>query len=374
MFDIEPDNTPGATLRRILVVLLAAIVMAFGIAARADSVKLYDQIGVDGPDITLAQVAQLQGPDALVHAGLVLNTFTDNRTEFTLTLDAVENALDKAGVNWARVSLRGFDACRVTRIIPPPVVTPNQGQQVAANIETPIGLDTKLTLRGLIEEHIIERVDEATGDIRIDFSERDAKKLDVAILGRSIEIEPSYKNTLGKVPVVVRLYDAKRVAETIHVSAHVKHVLLAVVADGPISRGEVFTRSHLKVQECINDSDDIQPVTDPGVIIGQESAVALNPGEMISVRKVKSPILVKRGQVVNVRCFVGSLVVRTGGVATENGSLDDLIRFRNDSTGEEFVAVVTGRNQAVIPSSVSTTTQAATSTAMADTLHAEASP
>jgi flagella basal body P-ring formation protein FlgA len=371
MLDIEPDNSTRATLRRMLVLLLAAVVMAFGIAARADSVRLYDQVGVQGPTVILSQVAQLQGPSAQQHSDVVIATLDQERTEFTVTLDDVEKALDDAGVNWGRVSLRGFNACRVTRLTQPPIATPDQGQAVAANIETPIGLQTPLTLRGVVDQYINDLAASSLGDIRIDFTKSDARELDIPILGRSIEIVPVSKNTLGKVPLVIRLYDAKRVAETINVSPKVQRVLLAVVADGPIARGEVFTRSRLKVRECIID-DDTTPITDPSSIIGQESSVSLRAGEMISLRKVKSPIMVKRGEMVDVRCFVGGLIVRTVGYATENGSIDDLIRLRSDSTGEDYYAIVTGRHQAAVSSPVTPRDQ--TAAAPADNTDQGATP
>ncbi len=358
MFDIEPDNTPRATLRRILMLLLAAMVMAFGIAARADSIRLYDQVGVESSNVTLAQIAELDGPSARALGNVVLTRLDQGISESTITLDAVEAALNDAGVNWGLVSLRGFNACRVTRIAPPPAPTPDQGQAVAANIETPIGLHTTLTLRGMLEQHIADRASSLLGNLLIEFSDRDASRLDIPILGRSIEIEPTSTNTLGRVQVVIRLYDAQRIAETIRINAKVQRVLLAVVAEGPISRGEVFTRSKLKVQECYLDDNAVEPITDPSSIIGQESAASLRAGQMVSARMVKSPIMVKRGELVDVRCFVGGLVVKTVGRAAENGSLDDLIRIHNDpggygagsrsSGGEDYYAIVTGRHQAVV--------------------------
>ena len=350
MFDIEPENTPGAMLRRMLLLLLAALVMAFGIAARADTVRLYDQIGVESPSVTLAQVAQLEGPSAKALGHVVLATLDDSRSELTVTLDQVQAALDQAGVNWGLVSLRGFNACRVTRLSQPPEPILDRGQAVAANIETPIGLGSALTLRGLLEQRLAEHAGVPRADLRIRFSDHDVKRLDIPILGRTVEIEPGTVKTLGRVPVVLRLYDAKRIAETIRVNAQVQRVLLAVVADGPIARGEVFTRDRLKVQESTVDDDAVVPITDPGTILGQESSKALRTGEMISMRMVKSPVMVKRGELVDVRCFVGGLIVRTVGRAAEKGSVDDLIRIRNESNGEYYLATVTGRQQAVIAS------------------------
>jgi flagella basal body P-ring formation protein FlgA len=371
MFDIEPENSPRATLRRMLLLLLAALVMAFGIAARADSVRLHDQVGVESSTVTLAQVAELKGASAIALGDVVLATLEEGRSECTITLDAIDAALDEAGVNWGLVSLRGFNTCKVTRLGPPPASVLDEGQAFAVNIETPIDLHTTLTLRDMLEQHIADRASSQLSDMKIQFSDRDAKKLDVPILGRMVEIEPISSNALGRVPIAIRLYDTNRVAETINVNAKVQHVILAVVADGPISRGEVFTRSRLKVQECYVDDSALTPITDPSTIIGQESASSLRAGQLISARLVKSPIMVKRGELVDVRCFVGGLVVRTVGRATENGSNDDLIRIHNDTGGEDYYAVITGRRQAVVSAGVA---QADSTTAMAVSQQQGATP
>ncbi len=360
MLDLEPDKTPGATLRRMLMLLLAALVMAFGIAARADSVRLYDQVGVEGSSVTLAQVAYLDGPSAREFGHVVLASLDSGRDEFTVTLDTVEAALDQAGINWGLVSLRGFNTCRVMRLGPPPAAILDRGQAVSANIETPIDLGSTLTLRGMLEQHLADHAGVQLADLRIRFADHDIKKLDIPALGRSVEIEPRAGKTLGRVSVVVRLYDAKRIAETLHINAQVQHKLLAVVADGPIARGEVFTRDRLKVQECVVEDDTLIPVTDPVTILGQESASSLRAGEMVSIQTVKSPVMVKRGELVDVRCFVGGLIVKTVGRAAEKGSIGDLISVRNESNGQDFLAVVSGRQQAVVTTGATRSTDAST--------------
>ncbi len=350
MFETEPKNTPGATLRRMLILLLAAMVMAFGIAARADSVRLYDQVGVESASVTLAQVAELQGPAALALADVVLATLPEGRGEHTITLGEIEKALDEAGMNRGLVSLRGFAACRVTRLAEPPRPWVQRGQAVAANIETPIDFQTTLTLKAVVERQLTDRA--AAGDdsdgVRVSFSLRDLNRLDVPILGRAVEVETITPNLLGRVSMVVRLYAGRTVAESFTVNAQVSRTLLAVVTTGPVARGEVFTRGHLQVRESVIDSDAEAPITDPAVVIGQASVASLRAGEILYPRAIKSPIMVQRGELVDVRCFVGGLIVRTVGHATENGSLDDRIAVRSESTGDTFYAVVTGRHEAVV--------------------------
>ena len=184
------------------------------------------------------------------------------------------------------------------------------------------------------------------------------------ILGRSVEIQPTSMNTLGRVPIIVRLYEGRHISETVHVNATVKRTLLAVVTTGPVARGEAFTRAKLQVRECVIDDSGITPITDPSIILAQESTVSLRAGERVTVQTVRSPIMVKRGERVDVRCIVGRLVIRTVGLATEKGSLNDSILIKNEVTKDTFYAVVTGRREVVV--STDPYTRPDTSTAMAD--------
>lgn len=374
MYEIEPENTPGATLRRMLLLLLAALVVAFGIAARADSVRLYDQVGVNSERVTLAQVAELKGPAAEALAGVVLATLDEGRVEHTITLAEVEKALDAAGMNRGLVSLRGFAACRVTRLAEPPAPMIDRGQDVAANIETTIDFETTLTLRGVVEQQLTDRAGagDSVDEVRVTFSERDIKRLDVPILGRSVEVETVTPNLLGRVSIVVRLYEGHTVAESFTVNAQVNRKMLAVTTAVAVSRGEVFTRSHLQVRECVIENDADTPITDPAVVIGQASVASLRAGEMLTTHAIKSPVMVKRGELVDVRCFVGGLIVRTVGQAVENGSLDDRIAVRSESTGDTFYAVVTGRHEVVV--SMDRGSQPETTTAMAEQTNPEVTP
>jgi len=372
MTNREPDKTPSATLRRILLLLVVAVVLAFGLVARADSVRLYEQAGVEGPRVTLGQVAKLDGAAARAHADLVVLELNDQREGYTLTLDQLEQALGDAGVNWGRVSLRGYDTCKVTRLIEPEPVGPATDQAVAANIQTPIGLNTSLTLRQLVEQQLTERIGNDRGDLRLSFSNRDAEKLNLPVLGRSVEIEPTSDNRLGRIPVVIRLYEGRVIDKTLHVGAKAERVMLAVVAAAPVSRGQRFTRDDLQVRECVIDNDGVEPITDPSLAIGQQAATTLREGEVVTVRAVRPPVLIKRGELVDVRCFVGGLVIRTVGIASADGALDDMIKVRNDSTGDTFYAVVTGRREVVV--SIDDRPVADGTTAMADNPTDEVTP
>ncbi|MEE2681493.1 MAG: flagella basal body P-ring formation protein FlgA [Planctomycetota bacterium] len=89
------------------VLTLAALTCAS--AAIADSIETRRSTRMRHADtrITLADIAELKGSHATKHASLVIDRFRDTSRPMTITVDAVSEALDRAGVNWARVELSG---------------------------------------------------------------------------------------------------------------------------------------------------------------------------------------------------------------------------------------------------------------------------
>ncbi len=350
MKTIEPENTPSATLRRMLFVLVAALVVVFGIAARADSIRVYDQVGVRQAQVTLADVAELEGEAAKALGATVLYTFDAERGEQVITLDRIEEALEKAGANRGLISLRGFSACRVARLSDPPAPMQESGRSVVANIETPIGLGTPLTLQAVVERRLIERAGAMGGEVEVSFSERDRKRMDIPVLGRTVEVEPISPNTLGRVSVVVRLYEGRSVSQTLTVQADVSRRELAVVAVRPISRGELIDREALQVREVSLKDDALRPIADPSIAIGQVCASNLRVGDVVTENAVRPPLMVRRGELVDIRCFIGGLVVRAVGIAKEDGAMGDRIQVRRENSSEVIEATVAGRREVVIAS------------------------
>jgi len=63
---------------------------------------------------------------------------------------------------------------------------------------------------------------------------------------------------------------------------------------------------------------------------------------------VRSPVLVRRGELVKVRCMVGSLMLTTEGRAREDGQKGQLIQVRNEASRENYTVQVTGRREVFV--------------------------
>ena len=79
-------------------------------------------------------------------------------------------------------------------------------------------------------------------------------------------------------------------------------------------------------------------------VIGKETQRAISPGQVLDQNYVRSPILVRRGDVVTVYARAAGIRVRTTGRAISDGSQGDLIAIETLETGsrEKFDARVTG--------------------------------
>ena len=104
----------------LLTLTVTSLICAAPVAA--DSIDIKRSIRMRHADsrIMLSDIAELDGIHATKHAKLVIERFHDKTRPMTITVDQVSDALDRAGVNWARVELSGGTA----------VVRPYSGQGV----------------------------------------------------------------------------------------------------------------------------------------------------------------------------------------------------------------------------------------------------
>lgn len=88
---------------------LTITTLACAAPGMADSIDTRRSVRMRHADsrITLADIAELEGRHATKHASLVIDRFHDTGRPMTITVEQVSEALDRAGVNWARVELSG---------------------------------------------------------------------------------------------------------------------------------------------------------------------------------------------------------------------------------------------------------------------------
>ena len=95
------------------------------------------------------------------------------------------------------------------------------------------------------------------------------------------------------------------------------------------------------------DRDRGEPLNKMSDLLDQFAAKMIPAGTVIYPEHIRAPILVRRGELVTVRCFLPGVLVRTVATAREDGAMGNQITVRNEKTRELFSVTVSGQGEAV---------------------------
>ncbi len=359
-------NHHATHLARRLIVLAAVtlllIVWLVG-SATGDTVTLKPQADLPATTagIALADVAELDGPYAQSLAGLVLFTSEKQaKIPANLRISRLRDALSAAGVNWAKVSLKGHAVCtlNVETSSPPdvstqtPIADPttNKNQTptlpadgtVAPLLQNPIDTDTPATVRGLIERVLLEGLAHPKSEITITFEPRHAKVLDASTLGAAFEVAPVGQVRLGRMNLRVR-----RVAGYGDDAEHLIPVRTQwrtriVVATAPIQRHERLTQHNLALQEVVLDRPYRSHLFDLDAVRGAVCGTALRSGQPVLAEHLGLPVLVKRGERITLQMNRQGFRVDAVGFAETDAALGESVLVRLDARRRRGLPTVTG--------------------------------
>ena len=112
----------------------------------------------------------------------------------------------------------------------------------------------------------------------------------------------------------------------------VKRYLDVVVATVSMNAGDIVSAQSVRQERM--DAGKLTPgyLTELGKVVGLQLRYAVAPGTVIGERNLMRPILIQRGEVVQVRARIGEMEVSASGVALSPGAFGDVIRVQNTNT------------------------------------------
>ena len=285
------DQSLTSLLRLQLRLALLACVLAGAGAAAADSVRLYDHIGVAGSQVTLGQIAELEGDYAQSLGDLVVGRFEDHRPSLRLQIAAVRRVMTEAQVNWSDLVLKGKAQCLISRIDGDPARAVKVDNDRAVTTNNEISVDQQgagQTVSDLVMAELVELTAAPAGSLAVTFR---GNADEAAWLNRSAavgryELEVLSRSGLGRVPVKVRRYDPSGIVDQVTLTAEVARRINAVVALRQVRRGEVFSRDNVGVQEVLLTADHGPTLGSVGTVLGQTAASSIRSGSVIDVDHV----------------------------------------------------------------------------------------
>lgn len=330
--------------RNILFVLLAVSACS---NAQGDTLRLRKYTTVEAETIHLRDIADMNGRRAEDLSDIVVKSF-DGQTSVCVKLHDIRQLLTNQNVNWAMLSLTGYNTCTVERITPQPkqiVQTPEIAIPTVTNPTQAIDLTSAVTLRQRAEQFI--RDNAGADDLVITFADGDADALDQPALDGRYEFEPVSAGLIGRVPLIVRQWQGDVIANQYRITADVARKQLAVVAVRSLRRGGTVQRGDVEIRDVLVRDSRTQPLTSLDGVIGKTVSGYIRENVILTDDNLQSPLLIQRGELMQVRCVRGAVVIKLKARASEDGALGQFIAVRPEGRRSEIIVRVTGRGQGI---------------------------
>jgi len=136
--------------------------------------------------------------------------------------------------------------------------------------------------------------------------------------------------------------------QTIDATAKVTTPQAVVVAARTLGRGQILGAASVELRVIDDRSVAGKSFSSIESVIGKELTTTVSVGRAITSSVVRSPIMVRRGDVVTVYSRCGGISVKTEGRARDAGGVGDLITVETIGRRETFHARVCGQRQVEI--------------------------
>lgn len=344
---------PARTARRLAIGLLAAALALFAPVRAAypqTTVSLRAQsrpVEADRP-IRLADVAEILGDDAAGWGEVVIADGSSERQ--SVTIAEVRAALDRAGVNWGHMTLRG-SACALARpaAAAPPPSAPARAQREGPRFAV-IDVAGAPTIGKAVARRLAAHYGVRPADLQIAFDPADAAMLDAGVAEKhAVEVRPAASPSSSRVPVRATVYDGDRVVAEHRVTVDVLVMREVFVAARTIERRETISESDIRAERRWLAPGGARSASPPREsIMGAVARARIKEGDIVAQPDVESPVVIRRGDVVYVHCLSGSVAVQARARALESGREGEVIAFRLEGADDSFAARIAGPGRAVM--------------------------
>lgn len=152
------------------------------------------------------------------------------------------------------------------------------------------------------------------------------------------------------VTIVGRREEAAPVAPAVRAQKQVQPVEapLVVVATVPLARGQIVSESDVELRPTPSVSDAATSFRSIEEVIGRETTRAVPAGAALDRSGVRSPLLVRRGEVVTIDVRSAGVRIRVTAKAKDDGGEGDLITVESLLDRKTFAARVTGHQRAEV--------------------------
>lgn len=211
----------------------------------------------------------------------------------------------------------------VTQAVPTSMLAERQAKTVVSWIE-----------RGIERQHpTIDRAFVSAIDLR------QAELVPLESMKGEPYVEFEREPAEGNCQILVRGQSVNGPCESM-VTIRLKANPTVVVPSGRFPRGYRLRYEDLTTMPILAEKMDTSLVTDPSELVGMEVRRGVSPGRPILRTDVGAPILVRRGDLVEIRVIGGGVTITTNGKALEDGAESDTIEVEKFEPRKKMLASV----------------------------------
>lgn len=330
-------------------VLLLLAWLATGQASAG--VRLRESCVVDpaASALTLGDVAQLEGPDALALSGHVLRARpfeSDSAAWFEITIEDVSRSLTEAGVPTGRLAMSGR-SCRVRPRVDRPALSAAAAAQEPASAQPPAGSIGAEVLERLAAHYGVQ-----SSDLRATFEAADRAALARPLASETLIIQPVSSDASATAVVQVRRVKDGSILEarTVHAQVEVQRQVL-------VTRRMIAAKRSIGAEDLAPEQRWVAPATASPFASVQDAVGAfvrtrLEPGTVLRPDHVLSPLAVKRNELVTVYSVSDGFEIKVQARAKSDARVGEVIEFRTERSKSWFRARVDGPGVAVVVNDV----------------------
>jgi flagella basal body P-ring formation protein FlgA len=155
-----------------------------------------------------------------------------------------------------------------------------------------------------------------------------------------IEVIPSNPTILKSTRFSLICRVDGKVQKNLSIQGELRALAPVVIATDSLRRGTILTPANTqKIVKDLTEYDD--PCTDQRLILGKRLKRSVRAQAVINASDVEIPPMIKRGQIVKIILYQGSIYLTATGVARTDGKLNQIIRVRNSSSNKLIQGRVT---------------------------------
>jgi flagella basal body P-ring formation protein FlgA len=206
------------------------------------------------------------------------------------------------------------------------------------------------SLRDYLVAEVAERLNMPADQLQFHFNPVDEKVLNLAEPHFEFNVNPPRNRNLGEVTWDVTIV-ANGTSQKTSLTANVKAWQSQLVVDKPLGYRQIIRDDDLVDRRTLVDRIGEDPLVTREQVVGQMAGRELRLGTVLTAKLIDPIILVKSGQLVSITLTQGTIRAKSVARATEQGTIGQTIRVKNEVTNNTFDVVVTGPQTARLPAS-----------------------